>query len=172
MTGGVSGGTTSALRKHCYKPDSGIPVSGCATVRSGAIHTTKQAGNLPDSEVFSRPNTLVLGLGVPNRKAGSTTCFVWIYPAPPYGLASQKAGFQSQQGAETMTTVTTTTPTMGITSPIARQQAIENALSLALWHIRQDVAPKHIHAATVKAVRAAAMLKHACAESSISGVTA
>jgi hypothetical protein len=56
------------------------------------------------------------------------------------------------------------TPTTGNPSHLARQQAIENALCLALWHIRQDVAPGHIHAATVKAVRAAAMLKQACSE--------
>ena len=62
-----------------------------------------------------------------------------------------------------MTTVTSpSTPTTG--NPIARQQAIENTLSLALWHIRQDYAPGHIHAAMVKAVRASAMLKQACTE--------
>lgn len=46
---------------------------------------------------------------------------------------------------------------------VARQQAIENALSLALFYIRQNETPRNIHAATVKAVRAAAMLKQACA---------
>ena len=30
----------------------------------GAIHTTKQAGNLPDSEVFSRPEFKVLDVGI------------------------------------------------------------------------------------------------------------
>lgn len=69
-----------------------------------------------------------------------------------------------------MTTVNTTiTPPLGNTSPLARQQAIENALSLALYYIRQDEEPRNIHAATVKAVRAAAMLKQACAESTTSG---
>lgn len=52
---------------------------------------------------------------------------------------------------------------------VARQQAIENALSLALYHIRQNEKPGSIHAATVKAVRAASMLKQACAEITIGG---
>jgi len=68
-----------------------------------------------------------------------------------------------------MTTVnTTTTPKMGIlgttpaTSPvsIARRIAIEAALSLALFHVRRD----NPHAAVGRAIRAASMLKQACAE--------
>lgn len=39
---------------------------------------------------------------------------------------------------------------------IARLQHIENALSAALFCIRQSDEPHNIHAATVKAVRAAA----------------
>ena len=79
------------LRVWCAAPSSWCR----ATVRPGAIHTTKQAGNLPDSEVFSRSESMVSGLGVPIRKDGSTTCFVWIYPAPPYGLSSQTVAFSS-----------------------------------------------------------------------------
>ena len=48
---------------------------------------------------------------------------------------------------------------------IERLQGIENALSIALFYIRQNEEPRNIHAATVKAVRAAAMLKQACAVS-------
>ena len=36
---------------------------GCATVPFGARHTIDNAGNLPDSEVFSRPYTSVYGAG-------------------------------------------------------------------------------------------------------------
>jgi len=61
------------------------------------------------------------------------------------------------------------TPTTGTTSPLARQQAIENALSLALYYIRENESPSNIHAATMKAVRAASMLKQACTESTKSG---
>jgi hypothetical protein len=57
----------------------------------------------------------------------------------------------------------------GKTDGIARQQAIENALSLALYYIRENESPGNIHAATVKAVRAASMLKQACAESNTFG---
>ena len=77
-----------------------------------------------------------------------------------------------------MTTVntTTTTPKMGTlgttpaTSPaaIARRIAIEAALSLALFHIRRD----DTHAATGRAIRAASMLKQACAESKTTGSAA
>ena len=65
-----------------------------------------------------------------------------------------------------MTTVnTTTTPKTGNPSPLTRQQAIENALSMALFHIRHGDGLKGIQAATVKATRAASMLKQACTES-------
>ena len=64
-----------------------------------------------------------------------------------------------------MTTVNTTpTPKTGNTSPLIRQQAIETALSLALFHVRHGDSKQDIHAATGRAIRAASMLKHACAE--------
>lgn len=57
-----------------------------------------------------------------------------------------------------MTTVNTTpTPALGT---IANQQAIENALSMALFHIRNG----DTHSAVGRAIRAASMLKQACAE--------
>jgi hypothetical protein len=57
--------------------------------------------------------------------------------------------------------VTTTTPT-----PVQRQAAIENALSMALWHVRQSNTTS-IQAATAKAIRAVSMLKQACAEGEV-----
>ena len=75
-----------------------------------------------------------------------------------------------------MTTVTTiTTPKvvpLGNTpafspSIIARQQAIENALTTALYFIRLPLTESGLRAATGRAVRAASMLKQACAESTI-----
>jgi hypothetical protein len=45
---------------------------------------------------------------------------------------------------------------------IARQAAIENALSMALHHVRGDQ-PGNLHAATAKANRAFSLLKQACA---------
>ncbi len=69
-----------------------------------------------------------------------------------------------------MTTVNITTPpAMGKPPLLARQFAIENALSMALFYIRQNEAPSNIHAATVKAVRAASLLKQASADSAAEG---
>ena len=60
-----------------------------------------------------------------------------------------------------MTTVnTTTTPKTGNTPPLIRQQAIESALSMALFHIRKG----DTHQAVAKSIRAASMLKQACTE--------
>ena len=46
--------------------------------------------------------------------------------------------------------------------PIQHQAAIENALSMALYHVRGD-ATGNLHAATAKANRALSLLKQACA---------
>ena len=60
-----------------------------------------------------------------------------------------------------MTTVNTpTTPKTGNTTSLIRQQAIENALSLALFHTRKG----DTHKAVAKSIRAASMLKQACTE--------
>ena len=75
-------------------------------------------------------------------------------------MASRKASYTASQ------TAVIPAPAVG---NIARQQAIENALSTALYYIRQNERPGNIHAATVKAVRAAAMLKQACAEAQNGG---
>ncbi|MDO8774298.1 MAG: hypothetical protein Q7K57_37410 [Burkholderiaceae bacterium] len=60
----------------------------------------------------------------------------------------------------------TTAPALG---NIERQQAIENALSTALYFIRQPHSDKTLQAATGRAIRAASMLKQACTESTTSG---
>ena len=77
FTGPVPLAATPA-RSHTRRQRMGHcrPVRCSGTVCAGAIHTTKQAANLPDSEVFSRSEFMVSGLGVPIRKDGSTTCFV------------------------------------------------------------------------------------------------
>lgn len=48
---------------------------------------------------------------------------------------------------------------------IARQQAIENALSTALHLVRTSDKPEALQRATGRAIRAASMLKQACTES-------
>lgn len=59
---------------------------------------------------------------------------------------------------------TTTTPKAAPLGTVARQQAIENALSMALHYIRTTDTQHGIQAATGKAIRAVAMLKQACTE--------
>ena len=69
-----------------------------------------------------------------------------------------------------MTTVNTiTTPKTGTTATLARQQAIENALTTALYFIRLPTTDSGLRAATGRAIRAASMLKQACAEISNGG---
>ena len=56
------------------------------------------------------------------------------------------------------------TPAPGTPSHLARQQAIENALTTALYFIRLPSTESGLKAATGRAIRAASMLKQACAE--------
>lgn len=53
--------------------------------------------------------------------------------------------------------------------PAARQAAIENALSMALWHVRHGSGAQAMQAATGRAIRAASMLKQACTEANNGG---
>ena len=66
-----------------------------------------------------------------------------------------------------MTTVNTpATPKLGTVAPfaIARREAIDTALSLALHHIRRHQAsPSDLQTATARARRALTLLKHASA---------
>ena len=57
-----------------------------------------------------------------------------------------------------------TTPSTSAPDTLARQHAIEHALSAALFHLRQPYSPAALYAATGRAIRAASMLKQACAE--------
>jgi hypothetical protein len=59
-----------------------------------------------------------------------------------------------------------------VDNTLSRQQAIENALSTALYHVRHGSGPLSIQAATGRAIRAASMLKQACAELTATGVAA
>lgn len=69
--------------------------------------------------------------------------------------------------------MTTPTPKMGLlgntpaTSPgsLARRIAIEAALSLALFHVRNG----NTHAAVGRSIRATSLLKQACSDSKIGG---
>ena len=139
----------------------------CAKVLFGAENTTKQAGNLPDIEVFSRPEFKVLGVGIAYPQGRQHNLFCVLNPhTHPECLKSAKDGFLVRQGTETMTTVNTiTTPKTDSTATLARQQAIENALTTALHFIRlPNTDATALRAATGRAIRAVSMLKQACAE--------
>ena len=117
------------------------------------------------SWVFSRPNTLVYGRDGLVREFGRMAESMFLTSRPPDARRNADGGFQSHSGAETMTTVnTTTTPKTGTTATLARQQAIENALTTALYFIRLPSTDSGLRAATGRAIRAASMLKQACAE--------
>ncbi len=155
------------------KTDKGA-AKGCATVLFGAENTMEYADNLPDSEIFSRLKfkdalsfERIYGFGREwlVRKAGRMAYSMFSTPVHQLRLESATGGIQSQYGAEAMTTVNThLTPKTGNTSLLIRQQAIETALSDAVHLVRTTGTQHGIHAATGRAIRAASMLKQACAE--------
>jgi hypothetical protein len=101
----------------------------CATLPAsqqwpGAEHTTSEAVATPtESGVLLCPNSGAgrglsmamlcgFGLGASVRKAGGTASDVCSTPSPSYAIEHADDGFSTPEGAETMTTVnTTTTPT-------------------------------------------------------------
>ena len=99
------------------------------------------------------------------RKAGRMAVSMFLTSRPPNARKNADGGYQSHTGAEAMTKVNTiTTPALGTPSHLARQQAIENALTTALYFIRLPSTESDLKAATGRAIRAASMLKQACAE--------
>lgn len=185
----------------------------CATVRlspncgAGAENTVSdsEVHSATLSAVFLRPKFMVLDVGVLSiRKDGSMAESMFSPPSRPFCVPEKHIGwfYKSHSGAETMTTVnTTTTPQAAplgntpattsntklgrlmhtriiqrrypaLTAPtpsIARQQAIENALSMALYHVRHGDTLQAIRTATAKAIRAASLLKQTCTDSTNAG---
>lgn len=157
----------------------------CATFRStpatlGPVleNTSEVAGNLPDSEVFSRLNTLVFGRDGLVREAGRMATSMFSTSRPPVALEKATSGFESQVGAKTMTNVVTLArPRVAVPvqllahplDPIQQQAAIENALSMALYFIRQPASSTTLQAATGRASRALTLLKKSCSEAQIGG---
>jgi hypothetical protein len=92
--------------RHC------IPVHGGATVHPGARHTTKQAGDLSDNEVFLRPEFDNAALRcIDSFGAGSATpqgrrhnLFCVSKPSPTRWPRQPDGGFQFNKERETMTT--------------------------------------------------------------------
>lgn len=147
----------------------------CATVIPGAINTTSEAVYLPVSKVFSCPKFKVLDVGRAYPQGWPQRFGVVDIPhVHSADLSSQRMVFVTPEGAKAMTsvirTITPKAATLGTTpaislSSIARQQAIENALTTALYFVRLPVTESGLRAATGRAIRAASMLKQACAES-------
>ena len=86
-------------------------------------------------------------------------------------LARPRAAHSVQTSAQNPTFKTApASPVLVLQAHILeRQQAIENALSMALFLIRQPLNATTLDAATGRAIRAASMLKQACAELTICG---
>ena len=180
--------TTTAITKHTRNIAPGTDKShtgskACATLHPtpatlGPVleNTMESAGNLPDSEVFSRPESFGFGRDGSVRKAGRMADSMFSTSRPPVALEKAASGLQSQSGAETMTDnvislararAAKTVQTHALANPlpcsdaIQRQAAIENALSVALFHMRDDSVGS-LHAAIAKTNRALSLLKQAC----------
>ena len=159
------------------KPCTGInrrqyrAAKGCASIQPGARNTKSEAVYLPVSKVFSCPKFMVLDVGRAYPQGWPQRFGVVSSPhVHPADLENWRMVFVTPEGAETMTTVNTiTTPKTGTPSRIDRQQAIENALTTALYFIRLPTTDSGLRAATGRAIRAASMLKQACAEISNGG---
>ena len=83
-------------------------------------------------------------------------------------LASRCAAIPVQSLAQ-VPTLKTALDTTHEPHSVARQQAIENALSTALYFIRQPYSTTALQAATGRANRALSLLKNSCCEAKIGG---
>jgi hypothetical protein len=142
----------------------------------GAEYTTSEAVYLPVRKVFSCPKFKVLDVGRAYPQGWPQRFGVVFKPhVHPVDLNNQRMVSEFPEGIKTMTTHAPTpiaaspSNTPATTPEITRQQAIENALSTALYFIRQPHSTTALQAATGRAMRAASMLKQACSESSING---
>ena len=146
-----------------------------ATFRTGAEYTLEVAGNLPDSEVFSRPkfSNAVLrrlfgfGRDALVRKAGGMATSMYSTSRHPLRRLNNGAlGSESQVGAKTMcpspmasrsAAPTTTAPTRF--DPIALHGEAVNACAMARWY-----AARHDHSAAArKATQAMVALRRLAA---------
>ena len=136
-------------------------------------NTIDNAGNLPGSEVFSRPEfgsasfSHLHGFGRDGlvRKAGRMALSMFLTSRLPVALEKAASGLQPHSGPELMTTVNTiSTSKTGNPSPLIRQQAIESALEGALHFICTDHPGHSLCLARSRTRRALSMLKQANAE--------
>ncbi len=104
------------------------------------------------------------------RKAARTAMYVLSTSCTLAALDKAARGSKSRIGANTVKTLTLPSRSAGAlvrvapnqNDPIARQQGIENALSMALYFIRQPGnSAANLWAATARTNRALTLLKHA-----------
>lgn len=152
------------LRAWCAAPSGW----GRATVRAGASHTTSEAADLPDSEVFSRPEFKVLDVGSAypqgrrQRFGAVTTPHIHSVALVRHGMV-----FVTPEGAETMTASPVASRSAAPTTthhldPIALHGDACNALSMALHYLRQPEA-LNVAGAARKTVQALAAMQRLAA---------
>ena len=146
------------LRTWCASPLHWL--QRCATFVPGAEHTTSEAANLPVSEVFSRPEFMVLGVG--NRyPQGRGHRFGGVFKphVHPVDLNNRRMVFVTPKGAKTMTTSPVASrcaaPASPAFDPIATHFEAVNACAMARWYAARY---EHTKAAR-KAVQAVSALR-------------
>ncbi|MDD2713442.1 MAG: hypothetical protein PHU77_11055 [Simplicispira sp.] len=162
------------LRAWCAAPSRW----GRAKVRPGAEYTMEVAGNLPDSEVFSRPefgNAALrrahgFGRDALVRKAGGMATSMYSTSRHPLPRLNNGAlGSESQVGAKTMTTSTVASRSAAptTTTPDLVQLHLQacNALAQALHTLRNsECTANDLHRAIGRTLRAGAALKRMAME--------
>ena len=160
------------LRAWCATPSGW----GRGKVRPGAEHTKSEAADLPDSEVFSRPEFMVLGVG--NRyPQGRGHRFGGVFKphVHPADLNNRRMVFATPEGVKAMSTsplasrsaAPTITPTTGNTTPDLVQLHLQacNALAQALHTLRNsDCSASDLHRAISRTMRAGTALKRMALE--------
>ena len=132
------------LRAWCTSPLRWL--QRCATFAPGAEHTTTEAADLPDSEVFSRPEFMVLGVGS-RYPQGRGHRFGGVFKphVHPVDLNNRRMVFVTPEGVKAMSKVyhlasRSAAPTLPATGtshdPIKLYADAHNALAMALHYLR------------------------------------
>ena len=123
------------LRAWCASPSRWCR----ATFRTGASHTTSEAVDLPDSEVFSRPKFKVLDVGSAYPQ-GRRQRFGAVTTPHIHSVALVRRGmvFVPPEGAKTMTTSPMASrraaPASPTFDPIATHFEAVNAAAMSRWY--------------------------------------
>ena len=154
----------------------------CGKMRVGASHTTKQAGNLPDNEVFSRPKFAHaapccihgFGAGSAYPRGLRHNLFCVDIPSSTRRSIQVASGFQVQQGTEAMTATRKTLVLPQHTHARLQSEQADliqlhaqaiDGLNAALTHLTTPSdAPQVVilSRALSRTIRASTVLKRAC----------